>query len=364
MRCANCILSDKYPGIEFNASGVCNICTGSHTNLGYKGRPDFESLEKDLIRILKKHKGKKSYDCLIPLSGGKDSTYILYLCVKKYHMKPLAVTVDNGFFSDIGRNNVLNAVEILGVDHILFRPAWKEMRHAFRKMVENYGFSCVFCDYILVKITKQIQKKYDISLIIFGGSPRTQGRPPGELYLPSDETIWHALGMEYRSEYPWLYNTTAKGVMNLGLIRKMRNRIRHYARKAFKPKAKIGEIALPYYLEWNEDEITEILKRELQWQQKAETSEHVDCYLPEIKDYVARNIWGFCWQEIKYSDLIRDSQMTREEAIELLKKDEERIKKTPEYLVEYLEKIGYSESDFQEILENKDNKPFRFLCRS
>jgi N-acetyl sugar amidotransferase len=344
MRCKKCVLSDKYPGISFDEKGICNFCNDFYKNIGYDEKPDFNLLENKLNKIFEKSKKiGQYYNCLVPLSGGKDSTYILYLCIKKYKLKTLAFTIDNGFLSNIGKQNITNAIDILGVDHLFIKPSWLDMKNSYKIMIENYGFSCVFCDHSIFYISRYIQNKFNIPLIILGGSPRTQGRPSKLLYRIDYNAIISAYekkGLEsiYFNNFPW-FKSNQNEKNPLG-------------------KVDVDRISLPYYLDWPEETIPQILSGELKWQRKEEATEHVDCYVAKIKDYVANRIWGFTWQEIKYSDLIRDGQLIRKEALNLLKIDTETLKKEPPYFDEYLLKLDYTKSQFYKILKNINKLPF------
>ncbi len=95
-RCRNCVLPENYPGLRFDDTGLCNECIAHqrrYVDVDLNGR------EAALRGILDRYRGRGNgeHDCLVPFSGGKDSSYTLYLLVKKYDMKPLAFNVDNGF---------------------------------------------------------------------------------------------------------------------------------------------------------------------------------------------------------------------------------------------------------------------------
>jgi len=344
MRCTKCVLPESYPGIFFDENGICNYCNDFFKNIGYEAKPDFDLLKKKLLNIFDKSRSSIHYNCLVPLSGGKDSSYILYLCMKEFKLKTLALTFDNGFLSDIGRQNISNAIDILGVDHVYIKPSWPDMKIAYRIMLENYGFSCVFCDHSIFYISRYIQKQLDIPLLILGGSPRTQGKPSNLLYRIDYNAIYSAFKKSefesfYFNNFPW-FKTNIKDENPLGIV-------------------DVDRISLPYYIEWKEEEIPNILHNELKWKSCKETTEHVDCDVAKIKDYVANRIWGFTWKEIKYSDLIRDNQMTREDATKLLKSDYKNLEKEPFYFEEYLKKLDYTRFQFNEIVKNINKLPFK-----
>jgi len=217
------------------------------------------------------------------------------------------------------------------------------MKIAYRVMFENYGISCVFCDHCIFYISRYIQNKFGIPLIVLGGSPRTQGKPSPLLYRIDSETVLtafkkSALESFYFNEFPW-FKFTKKDKNHLGII-------------------DVDRISLPYYLDWNENKIAQVLASELKWKRNKCTSEHVDCEIAKIKDYMANRIWGFPWKEIKYSDLIRDNQMTRDEALDLLEDEAKTLEMEPEYFPEYLMKLEYSKSQFTKILKKIGKCPF------
>jgi len=86
MICSNCVLPDNYPDIVFDENGICNYCK-EFTPILYEG-------EKAFINTIAEFKNKNNeYDCLVPLSGGSDSTYVLYQAKFKYGMKPLCLSL-------------------------------------------------------------------------------------------------------------------------------------------------------------------------------------------------------------------------------------------------------------------------------
>jgi hypothetical protein len=125
-RCSRCVLSARFPKIVFDEDGVCNFCRSRF----FAGTDESEvekakGLVGDLIRL---HRGTSAYDAVVCISGGKDSTYALQLTKKKYGLKALAFSFDNGFMSPEALRNIQRACEALSVDHFFFRPAPGHMR--------------------------------------------------------------------------------------------------------------------------------------------------------------------------------------------------------------------------------------------
>ena len=95
-RCNKCTLPITWETLFFNEKGTCNICC----NWEKKEKDiDWESRAKELVRIFEEVKSKKAaYDCMVPFSGGKDSTFTLWKVVREYGLKPLVVSFDHGFY--------------------------------------------------------------------------------------------------------------------------------------------------------------------------------------------------------------------------------------------------------------------------
>jgi len=113
-RCTKCILPETFPGIEFDESGVCNYCIRYEPVKVYG--------EEEFLKVLDKYRGKgRKYDCIVPISGGRDSAFVLHEMVRKYEMRVLALTVDSGAITADGYRNIERIKEILGVDHVWIR---------------------------------------------------------------------------------------------------------------------------------------------------------------------------------------------------------------------------------------------------
>lgn len=113
--CTSCLLPDTKPGLEFDANGVCGACN----NYANREEIDWKQRENELKIVLEKYKSNgENWDCIVPVSGGKDSTYQV-IKLLEYGMNPLCVTASTCDLSDIGRKNIEN-IQKLGVDHIEF----------------------------------------------------------------------------------------------------------------------------------------------------------------------------------------------------------------------------------------------------
>src|SRR5688572_21501682 len=94
VRCVRCGLPETYETIEFDRAGVCNICRQKEFK---DAAIDWRARKQQLDDLIAEHRGRYAYDCIVPFSGGKDSTFTLHYLVAEYGIKPLVVQFDHGF---------------------------------------------------------------------------------------------------------------------------------------------------------------------------------------------------------------------------------------------------------------------------
>jgi tRNA(Ile)-lysidine synthase TilS/MesJ len=134
--CKRCVMDTTDPDIVFDESGYCNHCSNAikhlKENFGDKVKND-EKLH-DIIQIVKQEGKDKPYDCLIGLSGGIDSSYLAYILVKQYGIRPLAIHLDNGWNSELAVSNIHTIVTKLNIDlitHVIDWDEFKELQKSF-----------------------------------------------------------------------------------------------------------------------------------------------------------------------------------------------------------------------------------------
>jgi len=178
--CTRCVQDTTVPGIEFDKNGVCNFCRG-HDELT-RIFPNDERGEKFLSNLFSKIKkdGKnKPYDCVVGISGGRDSTYLLWCCVKIWKLRVLAVHFNDGFDNPVAGENMLKAVEKLGIKLITITSDWREakdLKITFLKASTpdlNLG-----TDIGIASSIYSVAHKEKIKHVLIGQSFRTEGIKP------------------------------------------------------------------------------------------------------------------------------------------------------------------------------------------
>lgn len=134
--CRNCLLPEAAPGAELDVTGLCRPCREYNPSHGLAAEQLRRRREQDLELALKACRGQGPYDCLVPLSGGKDSVYLIHKLKNEYGLRVLAHTTD----IDIGPvawSNIRRAIDRLDVEHVVYRPSMGFYRQLFRWLLMN-----------------------------------------------------------------------------------------------------------------------------------------------------------------------------------------------------------------------------------
>jgi tRNA(Ile)-lysidine synthase TilS/MesJ len=344
-RCKQCIMPATVPGITFNEDGICSYC------LGYQKEQYFG--EKALENIIASSKNKNNrYNCIVPLSGGRDSTFVLYTAKAQYDLKVLAVSYDNEFRIDQALVNMENACKILGVDFVSVRSkrsvAQRIVKHSLQsaKRLGKSGI-CVACVYGYRSVAYRAADQYHAPLILWGESQQeaTQDmeRKAFDALMLSQSKFGKLLSMHfYLLEYYRLLQRLEFPVAGNSVLSRA-------AWPALKNED-AREIRLFDYVPWDREQIKKTITKELGWEKPASHTStwRTDCMLHALVNYSFYKLFGCTKDCFGYSNMINSGQMKREEA---LKQEEEMISTLSENIRELLEgKIGLSRKEADRIL--------------
>jgi hypothetical protein len=135
-RCRRCLLPEPVPGSDFDRNGVCRPCREYRPTDRAKAEETRKICEADLERTLHEVRGAGAYDCLVPLSGGKDSVFLIHKLKTEYNLRVLAHTTDINI-GPIAWSNIRQAVDKLDVEHLVYRPSMAFYRKLFRFLLSN-----------------------------------------------------------------------------------------------------------------------------------------------------------------------------------------------------------------------------------
>jgi len=338
-RCSYCILPRNLPGLHLDSEGRCNYCAAAEADRTLLSQGLDRKTEQKFAAIAERLRGKGKYDCLVPLSGGKDSSYILYTLTKKYDLRVLAFNFDNGFQHPQAVKNIRTLVNTLGVDLVIFQPSQHKMRKLFNIFLSRAGEFCTPCN-MLIQATKfRLAREYGIKAIMSGSfkkvDPGIAGLSPA-LYFDRKYYFEVAKGLLSGREKAFYvvppYPITA--------IRRLMG-------------AAPQDIDVLNYLKPGFDEMEKTL-RSVGWERPHGAMQHGDCLLDPLKDYLIYKRWGCTELTGLYSALIRNGQISREEALEKAQSSEQRDR--PEGLADFLRAIEMTETEFEEAIKNDFRK--------
>ncbi|MBI9066812.1 MAG: N-acetyl sugar amidotransferase [Salinivirgaceae bacterium] len=333
--CNNCLLDEKYPQISFNDNDICSLC--------YSDKKFKPIGEDQLLNIFQSARNKNAqYDALVPLSGGKDSTYILHLAVNVYKLNILAMTYDNGLFSQLALDNIDRAIKITGVKHIFCKPDFEIQKMVYQNMLKYTGDICGACDIATKANVLKVAKDYSTPIILYGTSP-----------LENDSFVPDSIQDISRFKHIMsLSNNLTKKQINDFLIFPKLNL---FLQSLYKKTGKFSKEVRPLFFIENpsDKEMGEIIKKELGWQDEPdkEYSKHLDCIAEPLTNYLRNNIYGYERRKCQYSNMIRSNEITREKAINLFNAD--KVDEKPSNYTEVLKHLELTEKDIEEALSYK-----------
>lgn len=178
--CRNCTLNNKIFSVKINNEGLCNYCEEHLKNAGNAANNEYEEKERQLIEAFDKYRDLP-YQVLLAYSGGKDSTYTLYMLRKKYKVSVLAVTFDNGFLTEQCRQNIHEVTANLNVDNITIKPSFSNLAKAFnlagtqeifpKKSLERASSICTACIGLVKSAIYKEAILRKIPFVCFGWTP-------------------------------------------------------------------------------------------------------------------------------------------------------------------------------------------------
>lgn len=186
-RCVRCLIPESVPEITLSSDGVCNLCRDTTALQDGVARDEIarQGYEADLEKALADCRGRAEYDCLVPLSGGKDSIYLLYKLKVERQLRVLAFTVDINI-PTLAWDNIRRALAKLNIDHVSYSPAHDFYERVFRYLLRNqeergavYTLSYVYAPLFEGDAIKLALEK-GIPLVLAGYSP---GQPEPERML-------------------------------------------------------------------------------------------------------------------------------------------------------------------------------------
>ncbi len=191
--CTNCVMDTTDRNIIFDKDGVCDHCNNFNTNVKpiWDTKLNGPKKLKDIVKTIKKEEQNKDFNCLVGLSGGTDSSYMLHELVTKYHLKPLVFHVDGGWNSEEATHNINSMIDKLNLELFTEVINWEEMRD-FQLSFFKSGLPHIDLpqDHAFVAVLYNFAEKYNLKYIFNGGNISTECvRNPLELFYYGTDMI-------------------------------------------------------------------------------------------------------------------------------------------------------------------------------
>ena len=335
-RCNRCIIDDSVPGIFFDDNGICNHCKIHEMLCDIYPNDRFgEKIMDDIIKKIKQASLGKKYDCVVGISGGRDSTYTLFLAVKKWGLRPLAVHFNDGFGNPVAGENMEKATKILGVDTVTISADWRESKDiklAFLRAstpdIEQGN------DLGIAAALYGAASKFNIGYILIGQSFRTEGIAPLEWnyldgkYLKAVHKRFGTISIrKWKADDPG-FNLDVSPLFYYTVIRRIKT------------------ITPLYYENYIRDEANKIMTRDLNWVYPG--THWYDSLYQALYTYVLRVKFKIDRRIYNYSALIRSGQMDRTHALNLVQNPS--IIEDRKVIDLCIKRLGIMQEEFEEYL--------------
>lgn len=349
-KCVKCGLPETYETIEFNNAGVCNICQQQQ----YKqGSIDWSSRKLMLEELIEQHRGKYDYDCLVPFSGGKDSTFTLYHLVKEYKLKPLVVQFNHGFMRPNLLENNERTFKKLGVDVISFTPSWKLVKRLMREALIRKGDFCWHCHTGIFAYPMHLAIKFKVPLV-FWGEPSSEYTA----YYDYRDDVIEEVDESRFNRFVNLGITAEdmKGMVEKDFDLDPRDLIPYsYPAMRDLKQLRYRSVCLGSYIPWDVKTQSKLIMDELGWKgDEVEgmppglySYEKIECAMQGVRDYLKFLKRGYSRVTQMTALDIRNGRLGKSDADKLISEWEGKKPPSLELFLEFLE---MSEGEFNEIV--------------
>jgi len=301
-------MPETQEGQAFDEFGFCNVCRSSEEKMKIDWRQRRIELERILEGAKVAHKDDP-YDCLIPISGGKDSTFQLHVLVKEYGMRPLAATFSHNWFSATGVFNLLNALEQFDIDHVMFTPKRGLVNRLAKRSLKEIGDACWHCHAGVGAYPLRVARDYGIKLIVWGESV-SESSSRGTYNDPAmkfDESYFQKVSAKKGAE-SFVGSDIQSHEMEM---------FKTPSRDAYLESGILG-IHLGDYIFWDEERQTEFVSKEYGWKRDEVDGTYkgyksTECIMAGTHDFACYLKRGFGRTSFHASSDIRSGVLSRED---------------------------------------------------
>jgi len=352
-RCIRCLLPETHETIVIDAAGVCNICSARDfrdTGIEWEQRAD------ELAALVEEYRGKHDYDCLIPYSGGKDSTWTLYYLVKYFGIKPLVVRFNHGFMRPVLQQNTDRVIRALGVDFHDFTPNWHTVRQLMLRSLIDKGDFCWHCHTGIFSHPMHVAIEKRVPLI-FWGEPSAEYTA----YFSYEEA--EEVNEDRFNRFVNLGITADDMFVRLGGSVDPRD-LKPYTYPPLASLQEVGyrSVCLGSYIPWDPKRQSSILETELGWSGDEVENvppgyryEKIECSMQGVRDYLKFIKRGYSRPTHLAALDLRAGRIGLEDARKMVEQYEGR---RPPSLDVFLELLSMTEDEFNAVAMSHAVSPY------
>lgn len=337
--CSKCVMDTSDPNIFFDIEGVCDHCHDFKNNILPNWHTDEQS-KSNLLRIIDRIKAEgkgKDFDCLIGLSGGVDSSYMLHLAVKEFGLRPLVFHVDGGWNSELAVHNINVMIDKLSLDLYTEVINWEEMKDFqlsfFKAGVPHLDIPQ---DHAFIASLYHFANKNKIKYILNGGNFST------ECVQYPMEWFYYGTDMVHNNDIQRRFGTIKMETYPFSSIIWHKIYLRYF--KGIRVVKPLN------YMPFVKEEALICLEKEYGWKQYPQ--KHFESRFTKFYEgYWLPERFGYDTRRVQYSSLILTNQMNRDEALDKLKKpayDPDTIEDEFNYIAT---KLGITPDELQQYFQ-------------
>lgn len=340
--CNNCVMDTTDSLIIFDDKGICDHCNNYYMNILPNWHPDergARELEK-IVETIKRDGKNKKYDCLIGVSGGLDSSYLIYYAKEKLGLRPLAFLVDTGWNLDIANENIDRLIKGLDVDLHKEVVDWDEMKDLQLAFFKSQVPSQDIQDHAIFAALYNYAAQNDFKYVLTGANYSSECiREPIEWAHVNDLTQIRDIHQKFGT----------KPLKNFPICGMFKYRLYYRYIKGMKVVQPLNLI--PYV---KEDVIKELHER-FGWE-RYKNKHYENIFTRFFEGYWLLDKFGFDKRRAHFSSLIVTGQLTRGEALELLKQPPYPVAEAMLDMEIIATKLGITKNEFEELMkgENKN----------
>jgi N-acetyl sugar amidotransferase len=351
--CKKCIYPNTKPNLVFDKKGICNACK----NFSKRKKINWKTREKEFLQLIKKQRkyNKSSWDCLIPVSGGKDSFYQIIKC-KEMGLKPLCVNATTCDLTNLGKKN-LETMKDLNVD-IINVTVSKKVRSKINKFTLETVGDISWPEHVgIYTIPVIMAVKFGINVLIWGENPQNEYGGPGKTSSNKFRDL------KWVEDYGGMLGLRLSDIMQFLNLDKSDLQWFKYPKNDEIKKINLKGLFLGYYFPWNGYDNFKIAKKNGFIENKKIVEgtlykfENLDNYQTGIHDYFKYLKYGYSRITDHLSLFIRRGKISRNEAVKIAKRLDGKFpsKYLDKSLKEILKNIDLSEKEFHEICDKFTN---------